>query len=88
MNTDLIEVIFTNQSDKEIVIFSEPAAYSIEIPPLYEYKLVTDDKQIKIEFTNDDMTFWLENRFGYKLMKRKLSSKVWELEIDTIDIGR
>lgn len=35
------------------------------------------------------MTFWLVKRFGYKLLKRKLSTnpnEKWEIDIDTFNI--
>ena len=86
---NLIEFTFENKSDKEVFIWTEPAAYEIVIPPQFEYKLITDDKEFAIEFNNDNMTFWLVTKFGYKLLKRKLSTnpkEKWEIDIDTFDI--
>lgn len=86
---NLVEFTFENKQDKEILIWTEPAAYEIVIPPKFEYKLVTDDKKFTIEFNNDNMTFWLVKRFGYKLLKRKLSTnpnEKWEIDIDTFNI--
>lgn len=53
----IIEFIFENNSDKEILIWTEPAAYEIAIPPKFEYKLITDDKAFRFEFNNDNITF-------------------------------
>jgi len=84
---ELIEFTFENQSEKEILIWTEPSAYEIAIPPQFEYKLITDDKQFRFKFDNNDITFWLETRFGYKLMKRELSpNSKWKIDIDTFNI--
>lgn len=87
MNSDgLIHIAFQNNGDKNINIWTEPSAYMIEIPPQFEYKLITNDENLRFEFNNNDLIFWQEESFGYQLLKRPISSIKWELEIDTLDV--
>ena len=85
MNSELIELTFENQTSEEIWIWNEPQAYGLEIPAGYEYKIITNDNQLRFQFEKDNLTLWLENRFGCKIMKRKIGGE-WEVDIDTLDI--
>lgn len=80
---------FENNSDQTIYIWTEPTAYEIEIPPNFEYKLVTDDHEVSFDFNKNKITFYLEKRLGYKLLKRKISTNSdenWDIDIDTLDL--
>ena len=83
--SDLLELIFENNTDKELFIWTEMMAYGLEIPPGYEYKIITDDRKLRFEFENNNLTLWFETRFGFKVLKRK-QGKDWELDIDCSDI--
>ncbi len=85
-NNKLIELTFSNNSTKIIFIWTEPAAYQIELPPKHEYKLITDDKEFTFEFEDNNLTFWLQNKFGYRLLKKPISQNIWKTDIDTFNI--
>ena len=87
MNNDgLIHIAFQNNGNEPLNISTEPSAYMIEIPPQYEYRLITNDENLRFEFNDKDLTFWQEESFGYQLYKKPISSNEWELDIDTLDV--
>ncbi len=85
MSLKLIELTFVNNTSKELWIWTEPLAYGLEIPSGYEYKILTDDTQLRFEFEDNNLILWLENRFGYKVLKRKKGGE-WEIDLDMSDI--
>ncbi len=82
----LLEWVFSNTSSKMVRIWMEPVAYDMEVPPQYEYKLLTYEKSIRMEFEDEQITFWMETELAYALYQRPIGSKNWELEIDLLDI--
>jgi len=85
MDTALIELSFENQTGKALWIWNEPQAYGLDIPDGYEYKIITDDKQLRLQFEQNNLILWLENSFGCKIMKRKIGGE-WEVDLDTMSI--
>lgn len=82
----LIELVFENTSGKALWIWIELMAYGLTIPNNYEYKIVTDDKYLRFQFEEDNLTLWLESRFGCKILKREIGQKDWELDIDMLEV--
>jgi len=81
------EFFFINNSNNNIEIHIQPISFPIDIPPKYEYKILTDEHSFDFKFeTLDDFSILLNYKVGFKLFKRPIESEKWELEIDLINV--
>lgn len=84
----LVEIEFSNRTEQKKKVWVEPTCVEFELDALTEYKIVTHDKCLRMEFDKDDfIVFYLEHSFGFKLYKRPISidiinSNEWILEED------
>jgi len=86
----LVEIKFSNVTDGVKYVWVEPAAYSLELEPNTEYKIVTHERHFSIEYTSDSQfTLWMDYSFGFKLYKKedKNVAESWILDIDMSDIN-
>lgn len=88
----LVEIEFANRTERTKKVWVEPSCIEFEIDALTEYKIVTHDKFLRMEFDEDQLTFFLQYSFGFKLYKRPTSEEIenpfqWELDMDTSDIN-
>jgi len=87
-NSDnIVEFEFSNSTNETKYIWVEPIAYSIEIDPNSQYKLMTLEKSFAIEYTSDNQfTLWMNSNHRFKLFKRPLPKGLeiqdWSLDID------
>jgi len=84
-DSELLELTFENNTDKALWIWTEMLAYGLDIPPRYEYKIITDEKHLRLQFENNNLTLFFETRFGFKVLKRK-QGEDWELDLDMSDV--
>ena len=83
------DIEFNNRTGELINIWVEPSCQEIDLEKGFEYKVLTHDKSFRIEFDIDNqIIFYLQHSFGFKLYKREYSSdyknqKDWILEDDT-----
>ena len=84
----LTEIELINKSKKLKFIWCEPSCLGIDLDKNCDYKIVTHDKSFSIEFTdNDNVVFWVNKSFGFKLYKRKQGENNWILDIDMSTIN-
>ena len=92
-NQALVEIEFSNKTNNLKNIWVEPICMSIDLDHETEYKIITDDRFFRIEFDKDDQViFYLQYRFGFKLYKRLISIDVinkneWLLDSDYSEIN-
>lgn len=89
----LVDIEFFNRTNALKNIWVEPACTSIDLDNDTEYKIVTHDRFFRIEFDKDNQViFYLQYSFGFKLYKRPASDDVtnkneWVLDYDCSDIN-
>ena len=85
---NLVEIVFANRTKQTVNIWIELAALPIDLDENTEYKMITHERRFRMEFDKDNqMVFYLEYCFGFKLYKRIISSQgEWMLELDLSDI--
>jgi hypothetical protein len=87
---NLVEIKFYNTTDCIKYVWVEPAAYSIELEPNTEYKIVTHEKQFSIEYDSESqITLRMDYSFGFKLYKKEVknANDTWVLDVDISDIN-
>jgi len=89
----LVDIEFFNRTNTLRNIWVEPACTSIDLDKETEYKIVTHDRFFRMEFDNNNQViFYLQYSFGFKLYKRPTSDDVtnknaWVLDYDCSDIN-
>ncbi|WP_207430892.1 hypothetical protein [Sabulibacter ruber] len=89
----LFEIEFANHSENKKSVWVEPTCIEFELDTQTEYKIVTHDKFVRLEFDGDgNLIFYLQHSFGFKLYKRPASKEVknrheWEPDNDTSEIN-
>ncbi|WP_207532948.1 hypothetical protein [Desertivirga arenae] len=88
----LVDIEFANRTNHKKKVWVEPNCIEFEIDAQTEYKILTHDKFFRIEFDEDQLTFYLQYSFGFKLYKRPASKEIkntleWELEFDSSDVN-
>jgi hypothetical protein len=89
----LVDIEFYNRSNILKNIWVEPTCISIDLESDTEYKIVTHDRFFRMEFDeNNQVIFYLQHSFGFKLYKRPASKEVinqneWILDNDCSDIN-
>ena len=79
----LCEIELVNNTKRLKFIWCEPSCLGIDLDENFDYKIVTHDKSFRIEFTDkDNITFWVNNSFGFKLYKREKGTTHWTIDID------
>jgi hypothetical protein len=87
----LVDIEFSNRTNTLTNIWVEPTCVSIDLDKNTEYKIVTHDKFLRIEFDADNQVIlYLQYSFGFKLYKRPASEKVhnpheWVIDYDCSD---
>jgi len=90
---NIIEIEFSNRTNTLQNIWVEPICLSIELDSKAEYKVVTHDKSFRIEFDEkNQVVFYLQYTFGFKLYKRLTSLEVingnqWIIDEDYSEIN-
>jgi hypothetical protein len=91
---NLVELEFSNRTNRTIHIWVELACVSIDLDGDTEYKIVSHDRYFRIEFDkNNDIVLYLQYSFGFKLCKRLNAQKghtqqlCWELKLDLSHIN-
>ncbi len=89
----LVDIEFSNRTNTLKNIWIEPACTSINLDHETEYRIVTHDKFFRMEFDNDNQViFYLQYSFGFKLYKRLRSDEVvnkneWIIDYDCSHIN-
>lgn len=89
----LVDIEFSNRTNTLTNIWVEPACTSIDLDKDTEYKIVSHDRFFRMEFDKDNqVVFYLQYSFGFKLYKRASSADVvnkneWLLDYDCSDIN-
>lgn len=84
----LTEIELINKSKKLKFIWCAPSCLGIDLNENYDYKIVTHDKSFSIEFMdNDNVVFWVNKSFGFKLYKREKKEAEWILDVDMSTIN-
>ncbi len=89
---NLVDIEFSNRTKQTVHIWVEMACISIDLDQETEYKIVTHDKSFRMEFDNNNqVVFYLQYSFGFKLYKRPIpkehSSHEWLIEYDCSSIN-
>jgi hypothetical protein len=85
----MVELNFENNTNKTINIWTELAAYMIEIPPNHIYKVLTEETDFSFEFRqDDDLVMFFNKEVGFKLLISEKGTDIWQTEIDLLDIGK
>jgi len=89
----LVDVEFSNRTNKTKSIWVELACVEIDVDPHTEYRILTHDRSFHIAFDSDDsIIFYLQYSFGFKLYKRPVSKTAykandWILDYDISHIN-
>lgn len=89
----LVEIEFFNRTKNVVNVWVEPTCFSINLDNNTEYKLVTHERNFRLEIDhNTDLIFYLEYSFGFKLFKRAavaqpINPNEWILDFDCSDIN-
>lgn len=89
----LVDIEFSNRTNTLTNIWVEPSCTSIDLDKDTEYKIVSHDRFFRMEFDKDNqIIFYLQYSFGFKLYKRASTSEVvnkneWLLDYDCSDIN-
>ena len=87
----LVGIEFFNRQATTPSLWVAMACVDIELLPGIEYRIESEETEYRIEFEANQVTLYLQYRFGPKVLKRAYSNNFrnaapWELVIDSFDI--